>query len=156
MSDELRVVYDCNTFLQALAAPEGPAGQCVQLVLDDRVLLFICPEVTQELRDVAGRPTVATKLRITPERVDAFVEAIEVAAVLLEDFARPFQYSRDPDDALYVNLALAAEAELIVSRDHDLLDLTSTATREAEEFQLRFPLLRIITPVQFMREFTDR
>jgi predicted nucleic acid-binding protein len=35
--------------------------------------------------------------------------------------ARPF--SRDPDDDKFVHLALAGQARLLVSGDHDLLDL---------------------------------
>jgi predicted nucleic acid-binding protein len=93
-----RVVFDCNTFLQALAAPNGPAGKCVQLAIDRKVDL------------------------------------------------------RDPDDAHYVNLALAADARLIVSRDRDLLDLMDSAKPEAAEFQSRFPALRILDPVGFLRE----
>jgi uncharacterized protein len=63
-----------------------------------------------------------------------------------------FTYERDPDDAHYVNLALAANANLIVSRDRDLLDLADTTRPEAIEFRRQFPTLRILEPVQFLRE----
>jgi predicted nucleic acid-binding protein len=33
MSEQRRVVFDCNVFLQALANPSGPAGRCVELAL---------------------------------------------------------------------------------------------------------------------------
>ena len=34
-----------------------------------------------------------------------------------------FSLSRDPDDAIYVNVALTAQSPFLVSRDKDLLDL---------------------------------
>jgi putative PIN family toxin of toxin-antitoxin system len=152
MTAGVRVVFDCNTFLQALAAPEGPAGQCVQLAIDGKVNLFISPHVIEELRDVTSRPKVIAKLRLVQDRVEEFFEAIEIAATLLDGFPQVFTYQRDPDDADYINLALAADARLIVSRDKDLLDLMDATKPEAADFQKHFPALRILNPVAFLRE----
>jgi putative PIN family toxin of toxin-antitoxin system len=156
MSDGTRVVFDCNTFVQALGAPDGPAGRCVQLAFDGRIQLFISPAVIDELREVTRRPSVIAKLGLVSERVDDFIEAVEVAATLLDGFAETFRYERDPDDAHYVNLALAADAKLIVSRDKDLLELMDVSKPGARDFQLRFPTLRILDPVTFLREFAPR
>jgi putative PIN family toxin of toxin-antitoxin system len=151
-----RVVFDCNTFLQALAAPEGPAGRCIQLAINGTVSLYISPPVLEELRDVTSRPKVIKKLRLVSGRVDDFIETIEIAATLLEGFPELFSYQRDPDDAHYVNLALAAKAKLIVSRDKDLLDLMDSTKPEATEFQKRFPTLHIVDPVGFLRDFVQQ
>ena len=74
----------------------------------------------------------------------------------LEGFPEIFSYQRDPDDARYINLALAARATLVVSRDKDLLDLMDSTKPEAAEFQKHFPLLRILDPVGFLREVVPR
>lgn len=153
MSDGARVVFDCNVLLQALASPGGPAGRCVQLVLDGRVLLFISPMVIEELRDVASRPKVVAKLRLAADRVDEFIDAIGAASTVLVDVPELFRYARDPDDAHYVNLALAADARCIVSRDSDLLDLVTTSVADAVDFRTQFPRLRIVDPVTFLRDF---
>ena len=47
MTDTTRVVFDCNTFLQGLAAPGGPAGRCVQLAIDGKISLFLSPAFLQ-------------------------------------------------------------------------------------------------------------
>jgi hypothetical protein len=52
-----------------------------------------------------------------------------------------------------VDLALKAEAQLIVSRDRHLLMLTDPARKEGQDFQARFPTLRILDPVQLLRDF---
>ena len=155
MTTSARVVFDCNTFLQALASPNGPAGRCVQLAIDGKVELFLSPTVVEELRDVAGRPKVVAILRLSPDRTQEFIQVIEVAATLLAGFPEPFVYQRDPDDAHYVNLAEAANAKLIVSRDKDLLDLMDSTKPAAADFQDRFPLLQILDPVSFLREIGD-
>ncbi len=155
MSTSVRVVFDCNTFLQALASPNGPVGRCVQLVIDRKVELFLSPTVIEEVHDVASRPKVIAKLHLSPDRTREFVEAIAVTATVLVGFPEAFVYQRDPDDAHYVNLAVAADAKLIVSRDKDLLDLMDSTKRQAADFQDRFPLLRILDPVSFLREIGD-
>jgi putative PIN family toxin of toxin-antitoxin system len=150
-----RVVFDCHTLLQGLASPGGPAGRCVQLALEGKVGLFISPAAFEELRDVTSRPRVIAKLGLAAERVQEFMEAVEIAATVLSGFPEVFTYQRDPDDAHYVNLALAADAKLIVSRDRDLLDLMDAGKPEAADFQRRFPGLRILEPVAYLREIGE-
>ena len=152
MTTDVRVVFDCNTFLQALASPGGPAGRCVQLALEGKVEVFVSPVVLDELREVTSRPKVIAKLRLSADRTERFLEAIEVAATMLTGFAELFVYERDPDDAHYINLAVAADAKLIVSRDHDLLDLMDLSRSEGVDFHARFPELMILGPVEFLRE----
>jgi putative PIN family toxin of toxin-antitoxin system len=147
-----RVVFDCNTLLQGLASPHGPAGTCTQLVLGGEVQLFLSTAVIDELRDVGRRPRVARKLGLDSERLEAFIQMLERTGTVLTGFKALFVYGRDPDDAHYVNLALAAGARLIVSRDRDLLDLMDGERREGADFQRRFPSLRVVTPVEFLRE----
>lgn len=151
MAGAKRVVFDCNTFVQALGSPLGPAGECARLVLDGKVSLFISPWVMGELRNVTSRSRVIAKLRLRTPRVEEFLEAIESRATVLSGFPEIFSYRRDPDDAHYVNLAIAAGATLIVSRDNDLLDLMDATTTDGNEFLRRFPDLRVINPVEFLQ-----
>ena len=156
MSQATRVVFDCNTFLQALSSPDGPAGKCFQLAVDGQVTLFISPAILDEFHDVSSRPRVVAKLRLRPDRVTEFSEAIQLVATILSDFPQPFAYARDPDDAEYVNLALAAQAALIVTRDNDLLDLMDVGRTEGNDFQARFPTLTILNSVQFLHTIRVR
>jgi putative PIN family toxin of toxin-antitoxin system len=152
MSDLTRAVFDCNVFLQALAAPGGPAGRCVQRALDGQIELVTSPAVLNELRDVAARPRIAAKLRLTPERVLAFITAVEIVAMSVDAVPEPFAFARDPDDAHYVNLALASGATVLVTRDRDLLSLADVTTAEGADFRRRFRELRVLDPVLFLRE----
>ena len=152
MTGKRRVVYDCNTLLQGLASPKGAAGACVQLVLDGKAELFFSAAGIAELRDVAMRPRVMRKLQLAQERIEDFIGTIESAGILVGTVSELFVYERDPDDAHYVNLALAAKAELIVSRDLDLLDLMDMSRAEGREFRRRFPNLKILTPPAFLAE----
>lgn len=148
------VVFDCTIFLQALANRNGPAFACKQLVDNGRVVLFLSDAVLQEVREVLGRPELRQKLKtLTPERVLAFLADVTARAVMLADVPNQFSYPRDPKDEPYVNLALAAGARYLVAWDKDLLDLMNEDLAEGKDFRQRFPALRILTPVTFLREF---
>lgn len=54
---------------------------------------------------------------------------------------------RDPKDEPYLNLAVAAQATFLVSRDLDLLDLIKDAA-----FRQRHPDLNILDPPAFLAE----
>ena len=70
----------------------------------------------------------------------------------------PQRYTRptDPKDSAYVNLALATNSELVVSRDRHLLMRMDPATPEGRSFGQRFPDLRVVEPVEFLRELAAR
>ncbi|MGN6367973.1 MAG: putative toxin-antitoxin system toxin component, PIN family [Phycisphaerae bacterium] len=143
------VVYDCNIFVQALINPVGPAGRCIEQVRVATVRLFITNFILNEIRE--SHLKIPAKYGVTPEQTSRLADAVLAAATLLSNVPPAFVYTRDPDDAHYVNAALAANAHLIVSRDRDLLDLMGTST-DALDFRTRFPDLRILDPVQFLRE----
>jgi predicted nucleic acid-binding protein len=65
-------------------------------------------------------------------------------------------YPRDPKDEKYVNLAIVAEADYIVSRDHDLLDLMTDFADEAKEFRQRYRPLKVIEPTEFLQIIETR
>ena len=150
MSSSVRAVFDCNTLLQALASPKGPAGACFKLTTNGLVSLFVSSVVVNELRNVTSRPIVIRKLRLTTERVAEFLETINIIATSLDGFAEPFTFERDPKDAHYVNLAIAADARLIVSRDKDLLDLMTNSMPEGRELLRRYPDFRVLNPSAFL------
>ena len=64
---------------------------------------------------------------------------------------RRFEFPRDPDDEPYLNLAIAAGDEFLVTRDRDILDLMDGNTKEGRDFQSRFPRLTILNPVEFLK-----
>lgn len=153
MSHKLKVVFDCNVFLQALANPGGPAGRCVELAITGRLALYISPHVLDEIRDVTSRPKLIAKFRLRPERVDVLLRNLPSVAVVLAKVPEIWVYERDPDDAHYVNLALAAEARLIVSRDNDLPDLVKGSDPASRRLLAIQPDFRVLTPPSFLSAF---
>lgn len=140
-------VFDCNTLLQAVISDTGPAFACVSLVDSGKVVLYVSSATTAEAADVLNRPKLQKKFQtLTPERVREFLERINAKAVHIDPVPAVFTLVRDPKDERYVNLAAAAGARYLVTRDKDLLDLMADP-----EFRGRFPDLAIVDPVAFLQ-----
>jgi putative PIN family toxin of toxin-antitoxin system len=146
-----RVVFDCNVFVPALINRAGPAGKCVVHALNGDVALFLSDETLAEIRKAPGKATPA-RLGVTVERTETLIDNLLKVASVIPNVPAVFVYDRDPDDAHYVNLAVAAQAKLIVSRDRDLLDLMDARRVESLAFRRQFPAMRILDPVQLIRE----
>ena len=149
-----RVVFDCMIFLQAVARPVGPAGACVDRAENGDAELLVSADILAEMRDVLNRPGVQKKFRnLTPERVANFIIRIERFAVVIGPVPEAFTLARYPKDSKYLNLAIVSGAELVVSRDNDLLDLMTSDDAEPTAFRTAYPTIRIIDPVAFLRTF---
>jgi predicted nucleic acid-binding protein len=80
------------------------------------------------------------------------MKRLEEKANLIRSVPGVFKYSRDPKDEPYINLAVAVDADFIVSRDTDLLDLMTGHSGECKEFRQRFRKLKIIPPLEFLTQ----
>lgn len=150
MTSRERVVFDCNVYFQALISPSGPAGQLFGQAAAKRLELFISAYVLEELRELTAEVRIRNKYKLTPEVLDEFFDKVSLATTLVDAVPSVFEFLRDPDDAHYVDLAVAARAKLIVSRDKDLLSLADATSPEGQDFQARFPDLAILTPTELL------
>jgi putative PIN family toxin of toxin-antitoxin system len=129
-----------------MSRPNGPAGLCFDAVIAGSVELYISRFVLAELADVPSRPEVAAKLKLTPLTTKRFLEVLCSYAHLLETPVAIFSGCRDPDDDLYVNLALSLPNCFVVSRDKDLLDLVRESNPARNALLALRPEFRILTP----------
>jgi uncharacterized protein len=152
-SSPLSAVFDCNVFLQAASRGESVAAKCLRLVEDGKIRLYVCEEILTEIEDVLNRPEIRNHFQtLSDEIVAAFLLRLRKTAHFISDVPKKFDYPRDPDDEPYINLAVEANADFLVSRDKDLLDLMTDFTIEAKQFRQKFRFLRVIKPLEFLKE----
>jgi putative PIN family toxin of toxin-antitoxin system len=155
MNEPERVVFDCNVYFQAIISAKGPAHRLFLHVTEGRLALYASAYVFDELQELTFDPRVATKYRLERSLLDEFFATIRQYATVIDDVPHVFEFPRDPDDAYYVDLAVAAQAKLIVSRDRDLLSLNDVSTAEGQEFKRRFPDLEILTPTELLKAMRE-
>jgi putative PIN family toxin of toxin-antitoxin system len=148
---KIRVVFDCNTFLQAALNEESLAGNCYRLVEEGTVELFVSQEVLDEIEDVINRPHIRERFdTLTDERIENFLNSIRNLAVIVQKIPQVFSLPRDIDDEIYINLAVEAEAAYIVTRDKDLIDLMTGFDLESKQFRQKFRPLKVVQPLEFL------
>lgn len=146
-------VFDCNVHLQAAAREKSVAAECLRLVEAGVIRLYLSEDILAEVEDVLSRPEIRKHFQaLTDEVVEAFLLRLRRSAQIVSRVPKKFSYPRDPDDEPYINLAVEAKTNYLVSRDNDLLDLMTDYTLKAKEFRQRFRLLRVIEPLDFLKE----
>lgn len=125
----MRVVVDSNVFVSALIAPKGTSGSLVRKLVESRRTVFlISRETMEELKRVLMYPKIAKLLKGSSTDVDSFISSIELIA---EEVDAAFLVSdvecRDPDDIKFLSLAVAGQADFLVTGDEDLLILKMIA-----------------------------
>jgi len=125
------------------------------MVQRGRVVLSISSAIRAEVEDVLSRPKIVQKFpSLTPEAVAVFLKDIDALTRAVADVPTVVLLPRDPKDEPYLNLAVIAAANYLVTWDKDLLDLMAD-NAEGNEFRKRVPGLLVLTPVVFLREFAQ-
>lgn len=140
-------------FLQGAARPSGPAAACLRLAEDGHVELVISDAILDEIRDVFARPRIRNKFRsLTDATVSEFLDNLNKHASRLSGFPRVCSLPRDPKDEKYLDLAVAAQADVLVTRDKDLLSLMDPANSDGDSLRQAHPTLKIVDPVTFLHD----
>lgn len=121
----LRIVLDTNAVLSALLW-RGPPHLVFQAARQQEHLrLFTSTVLLEELAEVLIRPSPAKRLALIGRTAREVLADYVEAAELVTPVATPPVIAADADDDHVIAAAVAAEADLIVSGDHHLLDLGS-------------------------------
>jgi len=113
----MRVVFDSNIFVSAMAFPGGRADAALQRILDGTVILLVSPAIIDEV------------LRVLAEKFSRDREELSRAALLLTELGetvRPVErlalLADDPDNRI-LECAVAGKATAIVTGDKAMLAL---------------------------------
>jgi putative PIN family toxin of toxin-antitoxin system len=139
----LRVLLDTNVVVSSLLSPLGPSARIVDAWRHSRVTLISYPLILAEVQAVLNYPRIRRKYAITDEEVAKLLNLFRKHALLVTGEAEKITgvITADPEDEKFLDCALEARANFIVSGDHHLLDLKS------------FRAIQIITARQFVEQY---
>lgn len=108
----------------------------------------------REYRDVLARDELTrAHSEISPEVVRLVIERLRYFADFVDPVRTRFRYDRDPDDACFVELAIAGSATPIITYDKDLLSLPTSRTDAGKRFRQRLPRVQALEAGDFIRQF---
>lgn len=136
----IRAVLDPNVLVSAFIARRGGASDRIVRAWREGVFeLVISPLLIAELTDVLARPKFAPQA--AEGRAEAYIAALAGDALRIDDPRDRPRVSPDEDDDYLVALARAARADMIVSGDGHLTELTDVDPP-------------VLTPRQFVERLT--
>jgi putative PIN family toxin of toxin-antitoxin system len=116
----LRVVFDTNVLVAAFAA-DGLCAKLLRRANKREFVLLVCPIILEEFQGALKK-----KLDATEEEIGnalSLLREVSVMTVEAPPGAKLTRIVRDPDDDLILFCAVAAEADLLVTGDKDLLEI---------------------------------
>lgn len=118
----VRLVLDTNTVVSGLLW-DGPPSLLQEAARRGDVALFTSPVLLVELGRVLGRRKFLGPIERAGVALEELIDGYGELAILVAPAPIAPVVLRDPDDDHVLACALAAQADLIVSGDRDLLDL---------------------------------
>lgn len=138
----MRAVIDTNMLLAGLLW-RGPPNALLEQVRSGELAFISSPELLSELAEVLTRPKSDEIVSRSNSSREQMLLQVRMLAEVIDPppLAKPMY--RDPDDDAVLALALAAQVNLIVSGDEDLLSLIS------------FEGIPILNPAMALRKVID-
>ena len=137
----MKIVVDTNVFVSSFLSPTGSPRQVIDLWKKGLVTLCLCAETLKEhllvlsRLGLQGEPEMDELLALIRRGINIRFVAIEGTLRVVVD---------DPDDDPFVECAVTAGAEYIVSGDRHLKKMGCYGD------------IRIVAPAEFLRLFEDR
>jgi putative PIN family toxin of toxin-antitoxin system len=153
-SDQFRLVLDTNVLVRGLANRGSTSGLLLRLSEARTILMLLSRPVMREYRGVLARDELThAHPAITPEVVRLVIERLRYSADVVDPVRARFRYDRDPDDACFLELAIAGAGTHIITYDNDLLSLPTQQTDAGKRFRQRLPRVQVLDGGEFMRQF---
>lgn len=118
----MRAVIDTNVWVSAAILPGSQVGKIIAYLQRAAFVPLYSTSLLTELIQVLGRRRIQHRFHVTAADIQAMVDLIVLQGELSEPI-RHFEVCRDAKDNVLLDVAFAAQAEVIVSGDEDLLVL---------------------------------
>jgi len=133
----MKVVVDTNVFIESIS-PKSRFHALFQALLTGKVQLYASNEMFLEYEEVVA-------LKCKPETRLLFFSFLETSPYI-HKITPKFRFnliSSDPDDNKFVDCAVAANVDYLVTADRDFKILK----------KIRFPEVKVISPEEFIKKY---
>lgn len=134
----MKVVIDTNVTVSGILTPTGTPGKLLEQLVSAGFYIVISDLLLEEYRRVLARPHLRTEHKLNDREINSLIETFRVLRIHVEPDTTLRIVVADPKDDIFVQTALAGEADYIVSGDKHLLGL-----REHRG-------IPVVTPVAFL------
>jgi len=138
----IKIVLDTNVLIGALLGPSGANREVLRRCFAGKFLPLIGNTLFCEYEAVFSRPEILKKCRLNPDqRIQFFASFLHICEwVKISYLWRPNLY--DEKDNFLIELAVAGNADFLLTNN----------LRDFREMELSFPGLKILSPIELLKE----
>ena len=119
----MKVVLDTNVLISGLMFPVGTPGRIVAAWVEGRFEVALSLDQLAEIGRVLEYPKIRRKLGWDDDSIELFIKQLYIRAEVVELGMITVAVPRDPGDAPILATLAAANADVLVTGDGDLLAL---------------------------------
>ncbi len=119
----MKIVLDTNVLLSGLMFPEDAPGRIVAAWAGARFEVALSLDQLGEIARVLEYPKIRRKLGWDDGKIESFIKQLYIRAEVIELGSISVEVPGDPDDAPILATLAAANADILVTGDGDLLAL---------------------------------
>ena len=150
-------MLDTNTLVRGMYSSLSPAGRVLEGCRSRFYRFLLSKAVFAEYVEVLNYEEIRERnYDVHWKSATLLVMRLKYVSVYLPSVSVSFDFRRDPDEAKFLELAIAGNATHLVTHDRDLLSLRSGHTEVAKRLRRRMPRLSILTAADFLSSMKSR
>jgi len=118
VGEEKKVVIDTNIFISGFGWDAKPE-EVLKLLKQKRIINYISLEILNELKRVVSYP----KLKFSDQLQNRILEFVFFYSEVIEPTEHISHITKDPEDNKFLECAIAARAEFLISGDSHLISI---------------------------------
>lgn len=119
----IRAVLDANVFVSGILSSQGAPGRILRAWRDERFHLAASEPILEEIGRVLRYPKISRRHGWPDEQIARFLDDVRHLALMTPAELVLTAVPQDPADNRYLECALEAEADYLVTGDHQLLEV---------------------------------
>ena len=136
-----KIVLDTNVVISAAISLDGHPAKIFELLIREEVENFTTSEIANEIKAVFYRPRIRKILSLV--EIDFMITAFVNSSTFIKTLVEIKVVKEDLDDNKFLECAVTANANYIISGDQHLLNI--------KEFQG----IKIVSPAQFIKLYQN-
>lgn len=134
-----KIVIDTNLFISAVLSAKGKPAQILDLVKEEKLELFISKPILQEIEKVFSYHHIKKIHNLNQSEINNILDDIIKFAKFTPNELSIKAIKDDSNDDKFLECAIEAKADFIISGDHHLTNLKI------------FQEIKIVTPTEFIK-----
>lgn len=136
----IKTVLDTNVLISAIISSKGSSAKIISSWRKRKFILIISREILAELESVLGYKRIIEKYNLDKKIIEKYLKLFKDFASIYKTKEKVNIIKADPSDNKFLEVAISAVADFIVSGDNHLLCLGN------------FQGIKIVTPKEFCEE----